>query len=846
MRIEINMQQSIRLMLKSYLPIALIATLIVVGCKKESHEDPTPRWNARAAFKDAVNKGDTATVETLLNDPTKKAAIGNDAIQDGLRRAAEATPPDTAVVKAILEKLTPEEIDQALENENAFNNGLPKVANAILGNLNGGVPPAAKQEDVPQDQETETGQAVAGQQAVKSGAVPSGARPSAVSSSPAGVVSPAASPGGVLSTDASSSQDGDGSPAAASPGQAVPSADSKKEDGDVVQPANSSVSVEEPQATPENLTSEETAGGGPQDEATKIGPDGAVLSTDASSSQTVQPPASQKGVSPDEGVPPAVRQGAVPSGASLGARPSAASSSPDGAVQQAARPVSAEVSAPLKKDDLTNSQGQGGGPQDEVTKIGQALQPAENDEDSLARQQAIYKLNSGERLGNNTIFNWCSYLEEENPTFAYIPDLASPPIPSGERDRLENFLTKFKKKLEEAQNQGGSGVFFVPFVLKAGWWNFNNHIVVFAVDTKNKNLEYYNSQGGKIENEHRQVDGLGISASQLYEALKEVTKELRGDWSTQSNTRRHQQIGDSANCGVFVSNFMERRCEKPFDDICENGTNPNDYRKEMARKLQRSCLISITNKKDMGKLRKTLEEELKQEGVEINAENYARALEGYKIYFTLEPKPKDIKEEVGQIGIDLKRNMTIEVGGKNITEEIKKANAKIKEAKTTAEVDEATKERDTLVSNVVRIIEEKIPSDKQALIFPCLHQGLLLAITSKLSSLLIPELSSRVDPPDDLPTHRVGDPHLEIKRTLKVSEDLTTIEGEFPLCTEKTENNDSGEQPLLEVYFEVLLGEESTITCSFVSSFTNISKTRQKIPSSSNGSSNGRTWWWGR
>ena len=196
--------------------------------------------------------------------------------------------------------------------------------------------------------------------------------------------------------------------------------------------------------------------------------------------------------------------------------------------------------------------------------------------------------------------------------------------------------------------------------------------------------------------------------------------------------------------------------------------------------------------------------------------------------------------------IDLKRNMTIEVGGKNITEEIKKANAKIKEAKTTAEVDEATKERDTLVSNVVRIIEEKIPSDKQALIFPCLHQGLLLAITSKLSSLLIPELSSRVDPPDDLPTHRVGDPHLEIKRTLKVSEGLTTIEGEFPLCTEKTENNDSGEQPLLEVYFEVLLGEESTITCSFVSSFTNISKTRQKIPSSSNGSSNGRTWWWGR
>ncbi|MCG8340565.1 MAG: hypothetical protein MI674_04845, partial [Cytophagales bacterium] len=90
-------------------------------------------WNAQASFNDAVEKNEANRVEALLKDPPKKAAIGKEAIQDGLKKAANDEPPKPAVVKAILENLTPAELAQALKK--AARKGDDKVVAAILDNV---------------------------------------------------------------------------------------------------------------------------------------------------------------------------------------------------------------------------------------------------------------------------------------------------------------------------------------------------------------------------------------------------------------------------------------------------------------------------------------------------------------------------------------------------------------------------------------------------------------------------------------------------------------------------------------------------------------------------------------
>ncbi|MCG8340045.1 MAG: hypothetical protein MI674_02055, partial [Cytophagales bacterium] len=89
-------------------------------------------WNAHSSFKDAVEKNEAHRVEALLKDPTKKAAIGEEAIQDGLKKAANAEPPKTAVMEAILNNLSADELGQALQQ--AASQGEAKVVEAIISN----------------------------------------------------------------------------------------------------------------------------------------------------------------------------------------------------------------------------------------------------------------------------------------------------------------------------------------------------------------------------------------------------------------------------------------------------------------------------------------------------------------------------------------------------------------------------------------------------------------------------------------------------------------------------------------------------------------------------------------
>ncbi|MCG8340933.1 MAG: hypothetical protein MI674_06730, partial [Cytophagales bacterium] len=86
-------------------------------------------WNAQAAFTNAVDKGDATSVDELLSNGEKKAEIGDEAIQDGLKKAVN-DPAKIAVVETILKNLTSAEIAQALQQ--AVSQGEAKVVEVIL------------------------------------------------------------------------------------------------------------------------------------------------------------------------------------------------------------------------------------------------------------------------------------------------------------------------------------------------------------------------------------------------------------------------------------------------------------------------------------------------------------------------------------------------------------------------------------------------------------------------------------------------------------------------------------------------------------------------------------------
>ncbi len=97
----------------------------------------------------------------------------------------------------------------------------------------------------------------------------------------------------------------------------------------------------------------------------------------------------------------------------------------------------------------------------------------------------------------------------------------------------------------------GESVVYIPFILQSSWVNWIDHIVVIAVDYTSQTIEYYNSQGGKIENEARVVKGMDIPANEF------VRRFCPEGWQVRSIDVRHQT--DWYNCGVYVCRFMEMK-----------------------------------------------------------------------------------------------------------------------------------------------------------------------------------------------------------------------------------------------------------------------------------------------
>ncbi len=99
---------------------------------------------------------------------------------------------------------------------------------------------------------------------------------------------------------------------------------------------------------------------------------------------------------------------------------------------------------------------------------------------------------------------------------------------------------------------------FIPFVLEG---TIRNHIVIIAVDPQKPTIEYYNSQGGKIEEETRELEGCDIKFDEFLRLIKEKCP----NYTIESNETEHQK--DWVNCGAFVCWFIEQRKTRSFEDI---------------------------------------------------------------------------------------------------------------------------------------------------------------------------------------------------------------------------------------------------------------------------------------
>ncbi|MCG8341056.1 MAG: hypothetical protein MI674_07360, partial [Cytophagales bacterium] len=87
-------------------------------------------WDVKTVFKKAVTDNNKTVIEGLLSNAKTKAKIDQQTIQDGLEQAAKTTPPKTAVMEAILNNLSADELGQALQK--AASQGKAKVVEVIL------------------------------------------------------------------------------------------------------------------------------------------------------------------------------------------------------------------------------------------------------------------------------------------------------------------------------------------------------------------------------------------------------------------------------------------------------------------------------------------------------------------------------------------------------------------------------------------------------------------------------------------------------------------------------------------------------------------------------------------
>jgi Ulp1 family protease len=97
--------------------------------------------------------------------------------------------------------------------------------------------------------------------------------------------------------------------------------------------------------------------------------------------------------------------------------------------------------------------------------------------------------------------------------------------------------------------------------------------VTILVDRENKTIEFYDSKGLTIKDQaSRKLRFPSQSLTTLEDHVNQIWKNFGADasWTFKENTTRHQT--DAYNCGIYVSNFIQRRLHgETFESIQRNG-----------------------------------------------------------------------------------------------------------------------------------------------------------------------------------------------------------------------------------------------------------------------------------
>lgn len=192
---------------------------------------------------------------------------------------------------------------------------------------------------------------------------------------------------------------------------------------------------------------------------------------------------------------------------------------------------------------------------------------------------AAGKLSGNIPVSTKTLTTYALQLSKTNP-IGFIEDLFL--LSDIEMNSEQKIQALFNKLYFADQNK----LIYLPFILvPEEGSNQTDQIVLLTLDPKTQTIEYYNSQGGDLRKETRNVLGIDLPANQLLEILTENNKSPLKDWrNLQNNHSDHQ--GDQGDSGAFICNLMRARIQTPFDQLCQDAAiDVQTVRRKLANDL---------------------------------------------------------------------------------------------------------------------------------------------------------------------------------------------------------------------------------------------------------------------
>ena len=212
--------------------------------------------------------------------------------------------------------------------------------------------------------------------------------------------------------------------------------------------------------------------------------------------------------------------------------------------------------------------------------------------------RAIAIFRSNDYLSNNEVEEYAKYLQKSTP-FIFAAGLLYSISDGSWCECSKQYFSR--TILTAVRNSKNKQLIFIPFVLRSHYKNITligqyipNHIVILTIDPVKRVCEYYDPQGGNIQDETRKISVLDEPANVVFKDLIELLRyhqdEGPDEGFTLVNPIRNNPVvhqRDYHSCGVLISRFMRERLTQSFETICKTlKIDIASERKRMADELE--------------------------------------------------------------------------------------------------------------------------------------------------------------------------------------------------------------------------------------------------------------------